>query len=261
MLARIKNRILDRMARRKYAPQIEVENPPSLRRLGSRYGGWTFEPSSDLKGATILSCGLGEDASFDVEFAAAFNARVIIIDPTPRAILHFTELRSRLGQAATEGYSKGGKQPAGAYDMRAIGADSLVLEPSALWIENTRLKFYAPQNLAHVSHSIVNLHNSSSQSAGYIDVSAITLEALMEKHGLDAIPLMKLDIEGAEGKVIESALQKGTYPRQLLVEFDEMNLPSDRSKKTAEETDRRLREAGYACGYFDGMSNFLYIRG
>ena len=261
MLARIKNRVLDRMARRKYAPQIEVKNRPSLRRLGSHYGGWTFEPSSDLKGATILSCGLGEDASFDVEFAAAFNARVIIIDPTPRAILHFTELRSRLGQAATEDYSKGGKQPAGAYDMRAIGADSLVLEPSALWIENTRLKFYAPQNLAHVSHSIVNLHNSSSQSAGYIDVSAITLEALMDKHGLDAIPLMKLDIEGAEGKVIESALQKGTYPRQLLVEFDEMNLPSDQSKKTTEETDRRLRDAGYACGYFDGMSNFLYIRG
>jgi hypothetical protein len=128
MLARIKNRVLDRMARRKYAPQIEVENRPELR-SSADYRGLTFEPSSDLKGATILSCGLGEDASFDVEFAAAFNARVIIIDPTPRAILHFTELRSRLGQAATEGYSKGGKQPAGSYDMRAIGADSLVLEP------------------------------------------------------------------------------------------------------------------------------------
>ncbi len=120
MLARIKNHVLDRLARRRYAPQIEVESRPSLRRLGSHYGGWTFEPSSDLKGATILSCGLGEDASFDVEFAAAFNARVIIIDPTPRAILHFTELQSRLGQAATEGYSKGGRQPAAAYDMRAI---------------------------------------------------------------------------------------------------------------------------------------------
>ena len=261
MLERFKNRILDRVARRKYAPQIEVDQRPSLRRLGSHYGGWTFEPSSDLKGATIVSCGLGEDASFDVEFAAAFNARVILVDPTPRAIVHFTEIRSRMGQAPTEGYSKGGKQPAAAYDMRALGANSLVLEPSALWIENTRLKFYAPQNLAHVSHSIVNLHNSSSESAGYIEVSAITLETLMEKHGLEAIPLMKLDIEGAEGKVIESALQRGICPRQLLVEFDEMNLPSDRSKKTVEETDRRLREAGYTCGNFDGMSNFLYIRG
>ena len=107
---------------------------------------------------------------------------------------------------------------------------SLVLEPSALWIENTRLKFYAPQNAEHVSHSIVNLHNSSSANAGHIEVSAMTLESLIEKHRLGAIPLMKLDIEGAEGKVIESALEKRIYPRQLLVEFDEMNLPSDRSK-------------------------------
>jgi hypothetical protein len=72
---------------------------------------------------------------------------------------------------------------------------------------------------------------------------------------------MKLDIEGAEGKVIDSALEKRIYPRRLLVEFDEMNLPSDRSKKTVEATDRLLRQAGYACRYFDGMSNFLYTRG
>ena len=260
MLARIKNRVVNRMARRKFAPQIAVKSLPNLRRLGSNYGGWTFEPSSDLKGATILSCGLGEDASFDVEFAAAFNARVIVVDPTPRAIAHFAEMQSRLGQAAIEGYSKGGKQPATAYDMRSMAADSLVLEPSALWIENTRLKFYAPQNRAHVSHSIVNLHNSSSESAGHIEVNAMTIESLIEKHGLGAIPLMKLDIEGAEGKVIQSALEKRIYPRQLLVEFDEMNLPSDRSKKNAENTDRLLRQAGYTCGYFDGMSNFLYIR-
>jgi hypothetical protein len=84
---------------------------------------------------------------------------------------------------------------------------------------------------------------------------------LVEKHHLGAIPLMKLDIEGAEGKVIESALEKRIYPRQLLVEFDEMNLPSDRSKETVETTDRLLRQAGYACRYFDGLSNFLYTRG
>jgi hypothetical protein len=82
MLARVRNHVLDRMARRKYAPTIKVDKGPNLRRLGSAYGGWTFEPSSDLERATILSCGLGEDASFDVEFAAAFNARVIIVDPT-----------------------------------------------------------------------------------------------------------------------------------------------------------------------------------
>ena len=261
MLTRVKNHVLDRMARRKYAPAIKVEKGPNLRRLGSAYGGWTFEPSSDLERATIVSCGLGEDASFDVEFAAAFNATVIIVDPTPRAIAHFAQMRGRFGQPAVSAYSKGGKQPSTAYDLRTIADDSLVLEPSALWIENTRLKFYAPQNLEHVSHSIVNLHNSSAPNAGHIEVCAITLDSLIDKYRLGAIPLMKLDIEGAEGKVIESALGECIYPRQLLVEFDEMNIPSDRSKKTAEATDRLLRQAGYACRYFDGTSNFLYTRG
>jgi FkbM family methyltransferase len=208
-----------------------------------------------------VSCGLGEDASFDVEFAAAFNATVIIVDPTPRAITHFAQLQARLGQPASSAYSKGGKQPAAAYDLSTLAEGSLVLESSALWIENTRLKFYAPQNAEFVSHSIVNLHNSWCESVSHIEVTAVTLDSLVEKYHLSSIPLMKLDIEGAEGRVIESALRNGIYPRQLLVEFDEMNLPSDRSKKSAENTDRILRQSGYACRYFDGMSNFLYTRG
>jgi FkbM family methyltransferase len=260
MLTRIRKFVLNRIARRKYAPGIKVENRPNLRRLGSFYGGWMLEPSSDLEHATIVSCGLGEDASFDVEFAAAFDATVIIVDPTPRAIAHFTEMRTRLGQPALSAYSKGGKQPATAYDLGTVSADSLVLEPSAIWIENTRLKFYAPRNSASVSHSIVNLHNSSSQDASYIEVTAMTLESVLQKYGLTSIPLLKLDIEGAEGKVIENILGKRIYPRQLLVEFDDMVVPSERAKKSSEATDQLLRKAGYTCCFFDGLCSFLYMR-
>jgi FkbM family methyltransferase len=205
-----------------------------------------------------VSCGLGEDASFDVDFASAFHATVIIVDPTPRAITHFTEMKARVGQPAVVNYAKGGKQPATAYDLRAVSACALILEPSALWTENTRLKFYAPQNPDDVSHSIVDLQCTSSHSDRYLEVTAVTLETLIEKYALSTIPLMKLDIEGAEVKVIQSALDKRIFPRQLLVEFDEMNFPSDRSKKNAEDTDRALRQAGYKCRYFDGVSNFLY---
>jgi FkbM family methyltransferase len=260
MLSRTKNRVLNRLARRRYSPDIEVDSPPDLLRLGSSYGGWTFEPSSDLQRSKVLSCGLGEDASFDVEFASAFNATVIIVDPTPRAIAHFAEMQARVGQPAVSQYLKGGKQPATAYDLRMVAANTLVLEPSALWIEDTRLRFYAPQNPDHVSHSIVNLQGSASQSARYIEVPAIALETLIEKYGLTTLPLMKLDIEGAEVKVIRDALERRIFPRQLLVEFDEMNFPSDQSKKNAEDTDGILRQAGYACRYFDGVSNFLYTR-
>src|ERR1700722_4586260 len=112
MLSRIRNGVLTRLARRKYSPNIFVDHAPALRRLGSKYGGWTFEPSSDLQHSTIGSCGWGEDASFDVEFAAAFHARVIIVDPTPRAIAHFAEMQARFGQPAVSQFVPGGKQPA-----------------------------------------------------------------------------------------------------------------------------------------------------
>ena len=93
----------------------------------------------------------------------------------------------------------------------------------------------------------------------HIEVTATTLEALLAKYQLKTLPLMKLDIEGAEIAVIQQMLEKSIYPRQLLVEFDEMNFPSGRPKKNVEETDGILRQAGYICRYFDGKANFLYV--
>lgn len=259
MLSRIKSAITIRMERRKFAPDIEVHPTPGLVRLGSDYGGWVFEPSKDLHSSTIVSCGLGEDASFDVEFAARFNARVIIVDPTPRAISHFEEIRARIGKPAAQAYVNGGKQPVTAYDLKSVSADALIQEPSALWVENTMLKFYAPANPAHVSHSIVNYQNQYSKESPYIEVAAITPDALLEKYNLKTIALMKLDIEGAEIKVITHMLEKSICPRQFLVEFDEMNFPTARSKANAESTDVLLRSAGYTCRHFDGLANFLYV--
>jgi len=91
------SRILYRLTRRRYAPSIVVNGYKNLIRLGTVYGGWTFENSPDLKNSTVVSCGLGEDASFDIEFAAKFNAKVILVDPTPRSIRHFEGISKRFG--------------------------------------------------------------------------------------------------------------------------------------------------------------------
>lgn len=79
-------------------PRLPV-TPHHLRliKLGSKYGGWTFADVQNLQGSTIISGGLGEDASFDVEFAARFGARVVLVDPTPRSIRHFEELQASAG--------------------------------------------------------------------------------------------------------------------------------------------------------------------
>lgn len=258
MPTRLVNRITHRIGRWKYAPNIEVQRSHSLLRLGSDYGGWTFADSPDLRDSVIVSCGLGEDASFDVEFASRFRSKVILVDPTPRAIRHFEEIQMRVGQPASQGYVKGGKQPAAAYDLRKIDKGSLMLEPFALWVEKTKLKFFAPENPENVSHSIVNDRDNHAEEAPHIEVATITLEALLSKHDLKTVPLMKLDIEGAEIDVIRHMVESGTRVRQLLVEFDALNSPSPKSKKDVEDTDEMLRRAGYACGYFDGKMSFLY---
>lgn len=254
-------RIVNRWKRARYAPDIEVTASPHLSRLGTSYGGWVFEPSSDLERTTILSCGLGEDASFDVEFAARFGARIVVVDPTPRAIAHFGDVVQRIGQPAARRYVAGGKQPADAYDLAKLTAGSLTLEPFALWTSNTKLKFFAPANPAHVSHSIVNYQNNYSSVGNHIEVETATLGDLLKKHNIAGPALIKLDIEAAEIEVIMDMLERAIYPRQILVEFDEMNEPSERSKFNAERVDRKLRHCGYACHHFDGLANFLYIRG
>ena len=71
---------------------------------------------------------------------------------------------------------------------------------------------------------------------------------------------MKLDIEGAEVPVIADMLDKGIKPKQLLVEFDELNVPSKVAKKNFEDTDKRLRRAGYKLIHYDGKANFLYTQ-
>lgn len=253
------DRISDRVKRIQYAPGFEVHRSANLVRIGSDYGGWTFEPSDDLLNSTIISCGLGEDASFDVEFAAKFHAKVILVDPTPRAVRHFDEIQQRIGLSPEQGYVAGGKQPASSYDLKELTAESLVLEPRAVWIEDTKLRFFLPANPEDVSHSIVNYQNNYSEETPFIEVATITLEDLAAKYDLKNLALMKLDIEGAEITVVPHMLANSIRPRQLLMEFDEMHFPSARSKANVLATDELLRGAGYECRFFDGHTNVLYV--
>lgn len=245
------SRLAARIRRFRYAPAIQPVPCGPLARLGTKYGGWTFEPSPDLFGSTIISAGLGEDASFDVEFANAFNARVIVVDPTPRAVAHYHRIAERMGQAATAGYVAGGSQPVEAYEL--AGRPSLELRPFALWTQATTLRFYSPVNRQHVSHSVINFQNGYSTDTPYIEVPALPPEDIAP-----CPPLMKLDIEGAEIEVIAHMMQVGYKPRQLLVEFDEMTIASARSKQRAEATAELLQISGYECRYFDGLSCYLF---
>jgi len=253
-------RVLNKLKRMVYRPSIPVTPVPGILVLGSHYGGWHFMDTETLRGATVISAGLGEDASFDVELAAKYGCKVVIVDPTPRSVQHFEAIAARLGKAAESRYADSGKQPPTAYDLSAMGAQSLDLIPCALWISNEPVKFFPPRDPSHVSYSITDLQRNFSQAGDYIEVPSITMPDIASRYGLSRIALFKLDIEGAETQVLAHMLASGIFPDQLLVEYDEIHVPSAAGKAKCEACDLLLRENGYLCVHRAGETNFTYVR-
>lgn len=230
--------------------------------LGSEYGGWDFVDDKDLKNCTIISAGLGEDASFDIDFATKYNAKVIIVDPTPRAIKHFNEIINSLGNSSKTEYVVGGKQPINSYNLSNLNKDNFVLVKKALWNKNETLKFFSPPNPEHVSHSIINYQNKYKQNTSFIEVDSITIENLLAEINLNIndIPLIKLDIEGAEIEFLIDCFNKGFRPRQILVEFDELHTFSKRGNVRVTKINKILISNNYKLIKTDGQSNFLYFK-
>lgn len=230
-------------------------------RLGSEYGGWSLIHSPILSNSTIVSAGLGEDASFDIEIASRYKARVVIIDPTPRAIAHFQAILSNLGNPRSKPYVRGGQQPVTAYELSDITPDQLTLVDKALWNTNSTLKFYMPKNPAHVSHSITNVANDYREDTGHIFVQSATLTEILNLLGIckETIGLLKLDIEGAEIEVIESMLSNNILPAQLLIEFDDLAKPSKYAFRRVDQAVASLKKHGYVLAHADGERNFLFV--
>ena len=230
--------------------------------LGTEYGGWSFVDDDSLKNCTIISAGLGEDASFDIEFASKYDARIIIVDPTPRAIKHYDEIINSLGNSSKTEYLEGGKQPINSYNLINLKKENLILLKKALWNKNEKLRFFSPPNPEHVSYSIINYQNQYKENTNFIEVDAITIDKLLDQLNLkkDDIPLIKLDIEGAELEFLIDCFSKGFRPRQILVEFDELNVPSRRGFERVTEINQILINNNYQLLKTDGKADFLYLK-
>ena len=253
-------RVIRRVKQLIINPKLRAQSTTlTFKNLGSEYGGWTFAHSDYLFSSTVISCGLGEDASFDIELANAYNLKILVVDPTPRAIQHFQEITQNLGLKSSTSYSSGGLQEISSYDLSGIASDQIRLVPKALWINNDPVRFYAPPQNLHVSHSIIDYQNGYSQKTSFIEVPATTLKTLMLDQGISFIPLIKLDIEGAEVEVIMDFLNQGIYPSQILVEYDELNKPSFKGRKRILMCHGKLKSNGYLLVNYSPPSNFLYV--
>lgn len=207
-----------------------IQSRNDLVRLGSQYGGWIV-PATAVRADAICYCaGVGEDISFDLALMERFGCEVHAFDPTPRAI----EFVRRT----------------------AANVPGFHFHPVGIWERDETLRFYAPSNPSHVSHSVMNLQQTDS----YFEAPCRSLPSLMKELGHARIDLLKLDIEGAEQRVLAAMTAQGVTVNVLCVEFDEatMELTLERKRRIAATADA-LASQGYALVAQEGRSNYTYM--
>jgi FkbM family methyltransferase len=227
-----------------------------LLRLGTRYGGWLLPTNSGLTNTDICySAGAGEDISFDCALVQQFHCKVRIIDPTPRAIQHFRALALAISEGRRFAINNSETE---FYGITAADFERLRYLPFGLADQDVELKFYMPQNPAHVSCSTVNLGKTDD----YFTAQCYRLGTLMAQQDDATVALLKMDIEGAEYTVIRDMLASGLLPRILLIEFDEAHTPLDSDAGLRiEDHIRQLVREGMRCIAVEGCNaTFIRIR-
>ncbi len=166
-----------------------------LTRIGSAYGGWVIPEDLLQPGSVVYSAGLGEDITFELGALERYRCEVFGFDPTPRAKDHVKK-------------------------VAAGRADFHYLE-YGLWSSEALLRFYAPKNPAHVSHSVMNLQKTDR----YFEARCRRVSKIMEEFGHHHVDLLKIDIEGAEYEVLRSVREDQLDIKAICVEFDQPTPP------------------------------------
>ncbi|MHA6720042.1 FkbM family methyltransferase [Sphingomonas sp. RS6] len=190
--------------------------------MGRGHGAWRV-PAGSVRPDMICYCvGVGVEASFDLELAAA-GCQVWSFDPTPTAIDYMEKLD----------YPK----------------DRLQFLPIGVWSENTTLEFFMPAD-GIVNLSVKNVHLTGQS----VKAPCKTLRTIMAELGHDRIDLLKVDVEGAWKEIIDSMVEEDIRPDLFCVEFDS---PTSTAKVVS--TVRQLAKIGFVLADID-RDNYLFIQ-
>jgi FkbM family methyltransferase len=226
-----------RRKRRVIGSLLERAQEP-LVRIGSHYGGWTVPESVLAPGGTAICVGAGEDITFDVELNRR-GLRVFTVDPTPRSAAHVRDVLegAATGRSVAVDYST-----TACYDFAGFDPSRLKFFKLGLSDKNSVLRFWAPKNSDHVSHSLVNLQ----QTDDYFEADCVRLQDLCMANGIDSIDILKLNIEGAEYVVLNDLTAGTIRPRAVCVDFDEgFNHQDSGYLERIADAVRQMQRAGY----------------
>lgn len=186
-------------------------------RYGNDYGGWNLPSELITPEWLVYDFGVGEDISFDIALLERRRCTIHAFDPTPKAIAF----------------------------VENVSLPGFHFHPLGVWNEDTVIKFWKPRGAEYDSYSALNLHST----AEYIEGEVKTIRSLARDLGHERIDLIKMDIEGAEQRVIPNLIAEGIRPTILCVEYDQayevVSLLSLRTLMTSLRLHRQVLSAGY----------------
>ena len=179
-------------------------------------------PDTVLSEESICYCGgVGADVGFDLGLIERYGCTVQAFDPTPRA--------SALARATAA------REPR--FRFHQYG----------LWGDDRRLELFAPPG----AEDPVEVENWSARPRDdglRLEAQARSLSSLMRELGAERIDLLKLDVEGAEYEVLDSALREG-----IEMAWSAWGVPRRRPSSRCWTSSRRLEEAGFRATAQDGF--------
>ena len=193
--------------------------------LGTDYGGWLVDLDFLPQDSTIISAGIGEDISFDLELIKRKNCNIIGIDPTEKSHIYI-ESQSNLNN----------------FSLIKRALDN---------VSNDVVTMYRNTNPLHVSESILPTHKAVSNFQSYF-AETISFVDLFNKY--DNISLIKMDVEGSEYKIFESLISIPQSVKQLCVEFH--HFCSDYTVEDTQKIIKKMSGFGFTKHYQNKPNSF-----
>jgi len=122
-------------------------------------------------------------------------------------------------------------------------------------VEAALCDFDGEVELLETASGTTHRMRESGDAASGIRVRALTLASVMQEQSLEHIDLLKLDCEGAEGRILPAALEVLPRVRQVTMEFHDATSPLDHGALRS-----LLESAGYRTTLrWDGRSQNGYL--